>query len=177
MLTVIASIIFLARLAKFSKLKVANLPGATQDNIEEMHKASKIALCTSLGFAVLSFLIWRIATSHSRAIAIGIIDLVLQFSAIAVSITFDRKAARIEKLCRSNNQSMGSEMPPQSERHLVVRVLGWIAIMLGSLLAASAAAQIVMGMIYGPTIVGLILGLLFTVVGLSMAMPGKKQKQ
>lgn len=65
--------------------------------------------------------------------------------------------------------------PPQ--RHLVIRILGWIAVIFGALMAASGAAQLVMGMIYAPPVVGLILGLLIAIGGLSMAMPRRKQKQ
>jgi hypothetical protein len=67
------------------------------------------------------------------------------------------------------------ESPPQ--RHLVVRILGWIAVFFGALVAASGAAQIVMGMIYAPPVVGLILGLIAAIGGLSMAMPRRNKKE
>lgn len=68
-----------------------------------------------------------------------------------------------------------SPSPPQ--RHLAIRILGWIVLIIGALMAASGAAQIVMGMIYAPPVVGLILGLLIAIGGLSMARSPRKQKR
>jgi hypothetical protein len=53
-----------------------------------------------------------------------------------------------------------------SQRHVVIHIFGWIAVIFGALMAASGAAQLVMGMIYAPPVVGLILGLLMTIGGL-----------
>jgi hypothetical protein len=78
---------------------------------------------------------------------------------------------------KTQNQTTQPNPPPittPKPRPLAIRILGWIILVLGVLGTANAVSQIVMGIVWGPTIVGLVICLLMVFGGLAMAR-GRKQ--
>ncbi len=99
MLGILAFILLWVRMAKFCKLTTADLPGATQNDIEQMCKASKTAFFIMLGSAIVSFLPYGFtASSPDTAL---ILSCALGFGGLLIAAMFDLKAERIKKRYRT----------------------------------------------------------------------------
>ncbi len=114
MIAIIPFIILWVRMAKFGSLTTANLPGATQENIEQMRKASKTAFIIMLVGTILSFLPYafvpnkpvygssdEVNTYNSAAFTANAFMIAFGVGGLLVAACFDYKAERIKKRCRT----------------------------------------------------------------------------
>lgn len=109
MIAILPFIILWVRMSRFGKLTLADLPRATEDDLQQMRKASKTAFFIMLGFTVLSFFpYFGVSTVREQDTATDI-SLVLAFAGLITAAIFDLKAERIKKRCRDESQIVATK--------------------------------------------------------------------
>ena len=123
MIALLPFILLWVRMSHFKKLTVAELPKATEEDLQKMRSASKTAFFIMLACTVLSFLPYGFTYESQAAAQTGTIFMWgITIFGVVVSSIFDQKAHNIKKRCQSDI-AKSAERGQLRWYHVVVSIL------------------------------------------------------